>query len=93
MKKDTPYISGIIEALVMSNPFANLVIGNIGHIYSDIETHESFQTVTRSISEKCKCEEASQKEVDNAWKKDDFQFYRRFSALVISYVNRKMIHA
>ena len=29
---DTPYICGIVDALVMSNPFADLVIGNIGHV-------------------------------------------------------------
>ena len=68
----TPYISGIVDALVMSNPFADLVIGNIGHVYLDFEVQESFQAVTRSMSERGKHEESLQQKADEAWKKDDY---------------------
>ena len=56
----------------MSNPFADLVIGNIGHVYSDFESKEFFQAMTRSMSERSKYEESSQQEADEAWKKDSF---------------------
>ena len=72
VKIATPYISGIVDALVMSNPFTDLVIGSIGHVYSDFEAQESFQAVTRSMPERGKHEEALQQKADEAWKKDDY---------------------
>ena len=42
VKLDTPYISGKVDALVMSNPYADLVIGNAGHVYPESESLETF---------------------------------------------------
>ena len=41
---ETKYISGEVKALIMNNPFADLVIGNVGHIQK-CETNDSFQAV------------------------------------------------
>ena len=73
VKFDTPYISGVGDAFVMSNPFADLVIGNIGHVYPELQTPVSFQSVTRSMTEKSKYEEILYREADEEWKKDDYK--------------------
>ena len=73
VKIDTPYISGVVDALVMSNPFADLVIGNIGHVYPECETRESVQIVTRSMAEKSKYEESVQQKADEAWQRDEYK--------------------
>ena len=60
----TCYITGNVKALIMDNPFADLVIGNVGHIKS--EQHiGTFQAVeTRAIKEKRLAEEAVQSKVE-----------------------------
>ena len=48
---ETKYISGEVKALIMNNPFADLVIENVGHIQK-CETNDSFQAVkTRAMKE------------------------------------------
>ena len=36
----------------MNNPFADIVIGNLGNLYPDFELSESMQIVTRNMEKK-----------------------------------------
>ena len=55
---DTCYISGNVKALIVDNPFADLVIGNVGHVKVD-RNKGIFQAVeTRAIKDKRLTEEA-----------------------------------
>ncbi|MEW8544650.1 MAG: reverse transcriptase domain-containing protein, partial [Candidatus Thiodiazotropha sp.] len=76
VKLDTPYISGVVDALVMSNPFADLVIGNLGNTYPELEQTESFQAVTRRMAKESKYEEALQNEAEERWQKDNYSVNR-----------------
>ena len=69
----TPYISGVVDALVMSNPFADLVIGNIGNTYPSHVQKQSFQAMTRSMTEKGKSEELAEMKADELWKSDEYE--------------------
>lgn len=61
---DTCYISGNVKALIMDNPFADLVIGNVGHVKVD-QNKGIFQAVeTRAIKDKRITEEAVQSKVE-----------------------------
>ena len=61
---DTCYISGNVKALIMDNPFADLVIGNVGHVKVD-QNKGIFQAVeTRAIKDKRLTEEALQSKVE-----------------------------
>ncbi|MCG8044622.1 MAG: RNase H-like domain-containing protein [Candidatus Thiodiazotropha endolucinida] len=73
IKLDTPYICGNVDALVMSNPFADLVIGNVGYIYTESESLESFQAMTRSMTKQNLSDELMQIKSDEKWKQDDFE--------------------
>ena len=72
VKVDTPYISGVVDALVMSNPFADLIIGNLGNMHSEPEISESFQAVTKNMAKNSKSEEVLNQQSDERWKKDDY---------------------
>ena len=49
---ETAYISGKVKAFIMNNPFADLVIGNVGHIRNE-KNKDSFQAVeTRALKQK-----------------------------------------
>ena len=58
---ETAYISGKVKALIMNNPFADLVIGNVGHIQNE-NNKDSFQAVeTRALKQKREKEEIVQR--------------------------------
>ena len=58
---ETVYISGRVKALIMNNPFADLVIGNVGHIQNE-KNKDSFQAVeTRALKQKREKEEIVQR--------------------------------
>ena len=70
IKIDTPYISGVVDALVMNNPFADLAVGKFGYVHSQFRDRESFQAVTRSMFEKEKLNEILQQKAYTKWKDD-----------------------
>lgn len=60
----TKYISGEVKALIMNNPFADLVIGNVGHV-QNIENKNTFQGVeTRAMNEKRQTEKNLQRNIE-----------------------------
>ena len=69
---ESPYISGIIDALVLNNPFADVVIGNIDNVYPGAgEKCESIQVITRSMAKKNEYDEQEQVRMDLKWKADE----------------------
>ena len=60
---ESPYISGIVDALVLNNPFADVVTGNIGSVYPG-EKCESIQVITRSMAQKNEHDEQEQVRMD-----------------------------
>ena len=70
-KLDTPYISGIVDALVMSNPFAHLVISDVRHVDPESVSLETFQAVTRGMTEKGRLDEMMQRNADEKWENYD----------------------
>ena len=66
-----PVYFGIVDALVLNNPFADVVIGNIGNVYPG-EKCESIQVITRSMAQKNEYDEQEQVRMDLKWKADDF---------------------
>ena len=67
------YIIGTVDALVLNNPFADVVVGNLGNVYPTSETRESVQVTTRRL---VKQEELDKQiEVTNyqKWKADDYK--------------------
>ena len=69
---ESPYISATVDALVLNNPFADVVIGNIGNLYPN-QTSESVQIVTRSMAKQNEFDENEQVRLDLKWKSDDFE--------------------
>lgn len=62
---DTDFISGRVRALIMDNPFADLVIGNVGHIQTQ-EKKDSFQAVeTRAMKETRQTREEKQNKIES----------------------------
>ena len=59
IKIETPYISGIVNALVLNNPFADLIIGNIAQFESDTVSKQSFIDNGKSSTEKKNSEGSS----------------------------------
>ena len=70
---ESPYITGTVDALVLNNPFADVVVGNIGYVYFKPENCESVQITTRSMKKKEELE--NQIEIMNyqKWKADDYK--------------------
>ena len=64
VKVDTQYISGVVDALVMSKPLADLIIENLGNVHSEPEISESFQAVTRNMAKNSKSEELLNQQSD-----------------------------
>ena len=58
--------------MVLNNPFADVVIGNIGNLYPN-QTSESVQIVTRSMAKQNEFDENEQVRLDLKWKSDDFE--------------------
>ena len=54
IKIESPYITGTVDGLVLNNPFADIVIGNLGNLYPDFELSESMQIITRNMAKKKK---------------------------------------
>ena len=69
---EIPYISATVDALVLNNPFADVVIGNIGNLYPN-QTSESVQVITRSMAKQNEFDEHEQVRMDLKWKSDDFE--------------------
>lgn len=61
---NTDYISGQVKALIMDNPFADLVIGNIGHIQTDESNNTLLAVETRAMKKKRQTEETIQSKVE-----------------------------
>ena len=62
---ETNYISGQIKGLIMNNPFADLVIGNVGYVQCS-KNGEHFQAVeTRTMKDKRENEETMQKVIED----------------------------
>ena len=59
IKIETPYISGIVNALVLNNPFADLIIGNIAQFESDTVSKQPFIDNEKSSAEKKNSEGSS----------------------------------
>ena len=58
---ETAYLSGKVKALIMKNPFADLVIGNVGYIQNE-KNKDFFQAVeTRALKQKKEKEEIVQR--------------------------------
>ena len=72
VKVHSPYISGIVDALVMSNPFADFVVGNIGYTYPNSEPNQSFQAITRNMTKKGKSQKLAEMHADELWKTDEY---------------------
>ena len=68
----SPYISATVDALVLNNPFADVVIGNIGNVYPS-KTAESAQIITRSMAKNEESVEQEQIKLDSKWKSDDYE--------------------
>ena len=52
IKIESPYLKGTVYALVLNNPFADIVVGNLGNLYPDFELSESVQIVRRNMAKK-----------------------------------------
>ncbi len=43
---DTPYLKGRVIALVMESPFADVIVGNVGHVArEEVDTQDSIHAV------------------------------------------------
>ena len=70
---ESPYITGTVDALVLNNPFADVVVGNIGNVYFTLENCESVQITTRSMKKKEELENQTEVKNYQKWKADDYK--------------------
>lgn len=70
---ECPYITGTVYALVLNNPFAEVVVGNIGNLYPTTEQPESIQIITRGMTKKNEIDEQTMAMKDHQWKTDDYE--------------------
>ena len=70
---ESPYITGTIDALVLNNPFADVVVGNLGNVYPTSETRESVQVTTRRMAKQEELDKLIEITNYQKWKADDYK--------------------